>query len=105
MRFLLDIKMDNAAFHGEAEEDGDFAEAGMEVSRLLGQARTHIQNNGGLEPGDAQTLLDFNGNQVGGWFVDDKDHEAYVDMNGAICCRCDSRPHRDFVGHILGSRL
>lgn len=70
MKFVLEIKMDNAAFHGEHGEEGeDFAAAGMEVSRLLGQARTHIQNNGGLDEGDAMTLLDYNGNAVGSWSV------------------------------------
>ena len=69
MKFVLEIKMDNAAFKDEYGDGLDAETGASEVSRILNQARTQIQNAGALEDRSSGTLVDINGNLVGSWSV------------------------------------
>ncbi len=65
MKFSLEITCDNAAFHGDGDDESPVD--GREVSRILKVLVNKIDMDLGLEDGDEGRLMDINGNKVGHW--------------------------------------
>lgn len=68
MKFTLEIACDNSAFVG----DGEAGALEYELGRILSELGDKLMlGHTSLQPGSAGPLRDINGNNVGGWRMDE----------------------------------
>lgn len=68
MKFLLEIRCDNAAF---TDESGDDEPTIAEVARILEVAAKRLQSAGVISTTELMPLVDMNGNRVGHFEFED----------------------------------